>query len=110
MADAPTPDTIMPSYVPIRCKNEHWGDRYEPSIVYEGPNFICIYGQNQKSISDSSGLKYNQTFMHMKDAEASIFVINETHTDKMNARNNTVILKSRKKIFQPKDGNCCSII
>lgn len=110
MVDTPAPDTITPSYVPLHRKNGHCGDCYKPSIVCEGLDFIGIYGQNGNYISNSLGLKYDQTIIHMKDAEPRIFAINETHTDKMNVRNNTVLTKSRKKLFQPKDGNYYSIV
>ena len=38
----------------------------------------------------STGLKYDDIFKHMKEADAAIFSVNETHADKMNVQNNTV--------------------
>ena len=77
MADEPSPAIITPSYEPLHKKNEHWGDPCEPTICCEGPEFIRIYSQNQNGISDSTGLKYDDTFKHMKEAEASLFSVNE---------------------------------
>ena len=56
MADAPDPDIIALSYRSHHKENEHWGDPYEPSQAYEGPEFIRIYGQNVNGISDREGL------------------------------------------------------
>ena len=46
----------------------------------------------------------------MKDAEASVFAINETCADKMNAWNNSVLQKSRKRMFKAKDGHNCKLV
>ena len=40
----------------------------------------------------------------MKEAEARIFAFNETHRDDMNARNNSLLAKSKNRIFNQKDG------
>ena len=58
------------------------------------PGFIQIYSQNNNDISDSTGLKYDDTFKHMKEANIDIFSINKTHADKMNAKNNKVLKSS----------------
>ena len=50
------------------------------------------------------GIKYDDTFTHMKEADAAIFSVNETHADKMNAKNNNVLEKSRQRMFQSKEG------
>ena len=63
-------------------------------------DFIRIYSQNNNGISDSTGLKYDDTFKHMKEANADIFCINETHADKMNAKNNRVLESSRRRMFK----------
>ena len=36
------------------------------------PEFIRIYSQNNNGISDSRGLKYDDTFIHMKEEDADI--------------------------------------
>ena len=110
MADEPPPTIITPSYVPLHKKNKHWGDPCEPAIFCEGPEFIRIYSQNQNGISDSTGLKYDDTFKHMKEAEASIFSVNETHADKMNVKNNKVLETSRRRSFNYKEGEYCSVV
>ena len=94
IADKPPPAIITPSYVPLHKKNEHWGDPCQPVIFCEGLEFIRLHSQNNNGISDSTGLKYDDTFKHMKEADAAIFSVNETHADKMNVKNNTVIEKS----------------
>ena len=45
-------------------------------------SYVYIYNQNNNGISDSTGLKYDDTFKHMKEEDADIFCINETHADK----------------------------
>ena len=82
----------------------------KPAVVCEGPEFIWLYGQNGNGISDSTGLKYDETLKHMKEAGASIFGINETHADKINAKNNNILEKSRRKMFQTKEGHYCKIV
>ena len=110
MKDEPPPAIITPSYVPLHRKNEHWGDPCELTICCEGPEFIRIYSQNQNGISDSTGLKYDDTFKYMKEAEASIFCINETHADKMNVKNNKVLETSRRRSFNHKEGEYCTVV
>ena len=88
MADKPPPATITPSYVPLHKKNKHRGDQCEPAAICNKQEFMQIYSQNNNGISDSSGLKYDDTFKHMMEADADIFGVNETHADKMNAKNN----------------------
>ena len=39
-------------------------------------------------------MKYDDTFKHMKEADAVIFSVNETYTGKINGKNNTVLEKS----------------
>ena len=76
----------------------------------EDPECFRIYATNTNGISDSSGIKYDQTFLQMKKAEARIFAINETHVDQMNAKNNNVLKKSRIKMLQAKDGHYCKLV
>ena len=64
------------------------------------PEFIRIYSQNNNGISDSTGLKYDDTFKHMKEEDVDIFSINKTHADKMNAKNNKVLESSQRRMFQ----------
>ena len=85
MKDEPQPATVTPLYVPLWKKNEHWENPCEPAVMCAEPQFIRIYSQNNNNIGDSTGLKYDDTFKHMKNADADIFSINETHADKMNA-------------------------
>ena len=42
--------------------------------------------KNINGISDQEGILYDQKLIHMKDAEASIFVFNEIHGDNMNSQ------------------------
>ena len=91
MADKPPPPTITPSYEPLHKKNEHWGDQCEAAAICDEPEFIRIYSQNNNGISDSTGLKYDDTFKYMKEADADIFSVNQTHADKINAKNNKVL-------------------
>ena len=81
--DEPPPEIITSSYVPLWKKNEHQGDWCEPAAMCAEPDFIRIYSQNNNGISDSTGLKYHDTFKDMKEADVNIFCINETHADKM---------------------------
>ena len=74
------------------------------------PNFIQIYGQNNNGISDSTGLKYDDTFKHMKEADADIFCINETHADKMNEQNNRVVESSWRRMFWSKESQYCNLV
>ena len=46
----------------------------------------------------------------MKEAEASILCINETHADKMNVKNNKVLETSRRRSFNHKEGEYCSVV
>ena len=94
MADAPDPDIITLSYQPLHRKNEHWGDPCEPSQVWEGPEFICIYSQNVNGISDHEGIMYEQSMKTMKEAEASIVAFNKTHGDDLNAKHNSLVFKA----------------
>ena len=110
MADEPPPATITPPYVPFHKKNEHWGDQCEPAVTCEEPEFIKIYSQNNNGISDSTGLKYDDTFKHMKEADADIFSVNKTHAGKMYVKNNKVLETSQRRIFQSTDGQYCSIV
>lgn len=110
MGDIPDSEIITPSYVPLHQKIEFWGDPCEPGVRYKRTEFICLYGQNVNSISDSTGLKYDQIFLYIKDTEASIFGINKIHTDKMNPRNNIVLSKSRTQNFQTKDRHYCKLV
>ena len=82
MKDDPPPAIITPSYEPLWKKNEHWGDRCDPPVLHDENEFIRIYGQNNNGISESTGLNYDDTFKHMKEANADIFCINETHAEK----------------------------
>ena len=99
MADKLPPVIITPSYVPLHKKNEHWGGPCEPAVICEGPEFIRIYSQNNIGISDSTGMKDNDIFTHMKEADAAIFSVNINHADKMNANNSTFLEKSQQKMF-----------
>ena len=110
MEDEPTPKTITPKYVPLWKKNKHWGDECKPRAMCAEPDFIRIYSQNNNGISSASGLMYNDTFKHMKEADVDIFCINETHADKMNAKNNTVLESSRRRLFQSKEGQYCNFV
>ena len=110
MADESPPAIITPSYEPLHKKNEHWGDPCEPIICCEEPELIRICSQNQNGISDSTGLKYDDTFKHMTEVKASIFRINETHADKMNVKNNKVLETSRQRSFNHKEGEYCSVV
>ena len=110
IADKPPPAIITPSYVPLHKKNEHWRERCEPAVNCIGPEFIRIYSQNDNGISDSTGMKYDDTFKHMKEADAVMFSVNKTHADKMNTTNNNVLEKSQQKIFQSKEGQYCKIV
>ena len=104
MANASDPDIITQSYQPLHRKNKHLDNLCEPSQVREGPEFIWIYGQNVNGISDREGILYDQTIIHMKEAETSMFVFNETYRDDMNARNNSLLAKSKNRTFNQKDG------
>ena len=73
------------------------------------PDFIRIYSQNNNGISDSTSLKYNDTVKHMKEADADFFCINETHADKMNAKNNRVLESSRRGMFKSKESQYCNL-
>ena len=55
-------------------------------------------------------MKYDDTFKHMKEADADIFCINETHADKMNSKNNAVLESSRRRMFQSKEGQYCNLV
>ena len=44
------------------------------------------------------------------EADADIFGVNETHADKMNAKNNKVLETSQRRIFQSKEGQYCNIV
>ena len=110
MKDEPPPATITPSYVPLWKKNEHWRDECKPTAMCNKIEFIQIYGQNNNGINDSTELKYDDTFKHMKEAEADIFCINESHANKMNSKNNTVLESSRQKMFQLKEGQYCNLV
>ena len=79
MADEPTLARITLSYVPLHKKNKYWGNQCEPAIICKGPEFIRIYSQNNNGISDSTGMKYDDTFKHTKEADAAIFSVNETY-------------------------------
>ena len=74
------------------------------------PDFIRIYSQDNNGISDSTGLKYDNTFKHMKEADADIFSINETHRDKMNAKNNMAMESSQQQMFQSKEAQYCNLV
>ena len=95
MDEEPPPAIITPSYVPLRKKKNHWGDPCKPAVICEGPKFIQIYSQNDNGISESTGMKYDDTFEHMKEADTANFSVNETHAEKINAKNNDVLEKSR---------------
>ena len=95
MKDDPPPATITPSYVPLWKKNKHWESQCKPTAMCAEPEFIRIYGQKNNSISDSTGLEYDDTFKHMKETDVDIFCIIETHADKMNTKNNIVLNSSR---------------
>ena len=110
MKDDPPPAIITPSYIPLWKNNAHWGDPCEPAAMCTEPKIFRIYSQNNIGISDSTGLKYDDTFKHTKEADANIFCINETHADKMNAKNNIVLESSRQRIFQSKEGQYCNLI
>ena len=71
---------------------------------------VQIYSQSNNGISDSTGLKYDDTFKHTKDADADSFSINGTHADKMNAKNNKVLESSQRKMFQSKEGQYCTLV
>ena len=110
MKDKPPPAIITPSYVPFWKKNEHWGDPCEPAAMCAEPDFVRIYSHNNNGISDSTGLKYDDTFKHMKEVDADIFSINETHADKMNAKNNRVLESSRRRMFQSKESQYYNLV
>ena len=110
MKDEPPLATITPSYVPLWKKNEHWRDPCELAAMCAKPEFIQMYSQNTNGISDSTGLKYDDTFKHTKEADANIFSINEIHADKMNAKNNKVLESSRRMLLQSKEGQCCNLV
>ena len=78
MKGKPLPATITPSYIPLWMKNKHWGDPCEPAAMCAEPDFIRLYSQNNNGISDRTGLKYDDRFKHMKEADADIFSINQT--------------------------------
>ena len=46
----------------------------------------------------------------MKEADADIFSINETHADKMNAKNNSVLESSQRRMFQSKESQYCNLV
>ena len=46
----------------------------------------------------------------MKEADANIFSVNETHADKMNAKNNKVLETSQRRIFQSKERQYCNTV
>ena len=104
MKDELPPTTITPSYVPLFKKNEHWGDPCKLVAMCAEPEFIRIYSQNNNGISDSTGLKYDDTFKHVKEADADIFSINENHAGKMNTKNNKVLETSQRRMIQSKEG------
>ena len=110
MKDKPPSVIIIPLYVPLWKKNEHWVDPCAPTVMCAGPDFIRIYSQNNNDISDSFGLKYDDTFKHMKEVDADSFSINETHADKMNVRNNRVLESSRRRMFQSKESQYCNLV
>ena len=110
MKDEPPPAIITPSYVPLWKKNEHWGDQCEPAVMCAELDFIRIYSQNNNDISDSTGLKYDDTFKNMKEADADIFCIIKTHADKMNAKNNRVLESSCRRMFQSKERQYCNLV
>ena len=62
LKDDPPPAILTPSYIPLWKKNEHWRDQCEPAAMCAEPDFIQIYSQNNNGISDSIGLKYDDTF------------------------------------------------
>ena len=106
----PPPAIITPSYVPLWKKNEHWGDQCEPASMCAEPDFIQINSQNNNGISNSTRLKYEDTFKHMKDADADMFGINETHADKMKAKNNRVLESSCRRMFQSKESQYYNLV
>ena len=108
--DEPPPATITPSYVPLWKKNKLWGDPCEPAAMCAEPDFIRIYSQNKNGISDITSLNYDDTFKQMKEVDADIFSINETHADKMNTKNNTVLESSQRRMFQSKEGQYCNLV
>ena len=46
----------------------------------------------------------------MKEADADIFCINETHADKINAKNNRVLESSRRRMSQSKESQYCNLV
>lgn len=85
-----------------------WKGPCKSAVICEGSECICLFDVN--GISDSTGLKDDETFLHMKDTEASIFGLNEIHAEKMNAKNNNILTKSRRKMFQTKEGHYCKLV
>ena len=55
-------------------------------------------------------MKYDGTFKHIKEVDADIFSVNETHADKMNAKNNMVLESSQQRMFQSKEGQYCNFV
>ena len=55
-------------------------------------------------------MKYDDIFKHMKEADADIFSVNETNADKMNVKNNTILEKSRRRMFQSTEGQYCNLV
>ena len=107
MADTPKLDIATTVCVPLHEKNRYWCVHCEPRKMREGPEFIYIYSQNINSVSDSVGILSDQVFLHMQEAEASVFTFNETHRNDMNPKNRAILKKSRDIIFNQKDGHYC---
>ena len=72
-------------------ENGTLGDQCEPTAMFAQQAFIRQYSQNNNAISDSTGLKNADTFKQLKGADVDKFSINETHADKINAKNNKVL-------------------
>ena len=78
MADEPLLAIITLSYISLHKKNEHWGNQCEPVVICEGSEFIRIYSPNNNGISDSTGMKYDDTFKHMIAANTGILSVNDS--------------------------------
>ena len=74
------------------------------------PALVVWYASEKSPDESNPGLKYDKAFEHVKDAKASVFAFNETHTNQMNAQNNTALRMSQRQMFLSKHKEHCKLV
>ena len=79
--------------------DDPWGHQRTP-LTDDDTSILRIYSQNLNGIFDRDGKGLDEAFHAVRTTGATIFTFQETHGDKLNLHNKSILRRSTRKIWR----------